>query len=278
MKKNITLYISLFLALSLTFAACKKDDDPEPVPTTSPTDSLTLLSDGFAIGAGIKVEVRAKAAYFAGYNKIYLYLKDSISGAAISSASVSLRPMMDMGTMMHSAPCENPVITTSSNGIYQGAVVFLMSSMGGSWTLNVSVENLSNGLSGIASIPVTVLDPSKSKVKSFISQLSSDTLVVSFLLPENPVVGLNDLEVVIHQRTNMGMDFPADSSLSVEISPLMVSMGHGSPFNVNPVHVGMGHYQGKVNYTMSGEWQINFTFKSGADVANNTIYFETLVP
>jgi len=276
MKKNLSLYLSLFLALTLAFTACKKDDDPAPI--TPPTAGLTLLSEGYATGAGVKVEVWAKAAYFTGYNTLYLYLKDSVSGAAINSATVSLNPMMDMGTMMHSAPSENPVNSSSSTGLYQSAVVFLMSSMGGAWTLNVDVDNLSNGLSGTAAIPVTVADLAVSRVKSFISQVSAETLVVSFLQPEKPVVGLNDLEVVIHKRTNMGMDFPADSSLSVEISPLMVFMGHGSPNNVNPVHMGMGHYKGKVNYTMSGDWQINFTFLSGTSVANNSLFFETLVP
>ena len=43
------------------------------------------------------------------------------------------------------------------------------------------------------------------------------------------------------------MSWPADSSLSVTITPEMPSMGHGSPNNINPVHVGKGHYKGKVN-------------------------------
>jgi len=37
----------------------------------------------------------------------------------------------------------------------------------------------------------------------------------------------------------------------------MPSMGHGSPNNVNPVLTKNGHYKGKVNFTMTGDWRIN---------------------
>lgn len=279
MKKKFFHYIVLLVSVSLVLSACKKDDDPAPTPVaTSPTAGLSLLSEAYAIGAGTKVEVWAQASYFTGYNKLYLFLKDSVSGAAVKNATIQLHPMMDMGTMMHSAPFENPASVLSSDGLYPCAVVFLMSSMGGTWTLDATITNNVNGLTGMASFNVSVADLSVSRIKSFISSTSSETLFVSLVKPATPVVGMNDLEVVIHKKINMGMEFPADSSLTVEISPLMVSMGHGSPNNVNPVHMGMGHYTGAVNYTMSGDWQINFTFKDGGTIANNTTFFETIVP
>ncbi len=278
MKNQLSYYISLLFAVAVLFSSCKKDEESStPIPV-SPTAGLTLLSEGYATGAATRVEVWAKKNYFTGYNSIYLYLKDSVSGAAVNSASCQLTPMMDMGTMVHTAPCENPAYTNSSDGLYPCAVVFVMSSMAGSWTLDITVNNLGNGKTGMASFPVTVIDPSVSRIKSFISQTSSETLFVSMIQPDEPTAGLNDLEVVIHRRGAMGMSWPADSSMTLEIEPIMVSMGHSSPNNVNPVHTGMGHYKGTVNYTMSGEWNINFTFLSGGLTANNNLYFETLVP
>ncbi len=279
MKKKFFHFILLFVSVSLVLSACKKDDDPAPTPVaTSPTAGLSLLSESYAIGAGTKVEVWAKTSYYTGYNQLYLFLKDSVSGAVVKNAAIQLHPMMDMGTMMHSAPYENPASALSSDGLYPCAVVFLMSSMGGTWTLDATINNNENGLAGMASFNVSVVDLPKSRIKSFISSTSSETLFVSLIKPADPVVGINDLEVVIHKRINMGMEFPADSGLTVEISPLMVSMGHGSPNNVNPVHMGMGHYRGAVNYTMSGDWQINFTFKDAGNIANSATFFETIVP
>lgn len=55
----------------------------------------------------------------------------------------------------------------------------------------------------------------------------------------------------------------------------MPSMGHGSPNNVNPVHIEKGHYRGKVNFTMTGEWQIKLkVFKNGV-LLRDDLMFET---
>ncbi|HNQ62285.1 MAG TPA: FixH family protein [Bacteroidia bacterium] len=279
MKTRFLLYILVILSAVLTISSCKKDDENTPSPASqNPTTGLTLLSEAYAIGAGTKVEVWARSAYVTGYNDLYLYLKDSVTGAVVQDADITLLPMMDMGMMMHSAPCEHPSSHHSQDGLYHCSVVFLMSSMGGTWTLDATIHNHANGKTGIASMTVNVAEAAVSRLKSFISSTGGETLFVSLVEPKNPVVGINNLEVVVHKRMNMGMEFPADSSMTIEISPLMVSMGHGSPNNVNPTHVGMGHYKGAVNYTMSGDWNINFTFKSGGMVANNTLYFETLVP
>lgn len=279
MKNKFLIYILFIFSLTVAFSSCKKDENntPDPIPY-DPTAGLTKLSEAYALGAATKVEVWAESGYVTGYNDLYLLLKDSISGAAVQDAEITLLPMMDMGTMMHSAPCEHPASHHSHDGKFHCSVVFLMSSMGGTWTLGATVHNHSNGKTGAASIAVNVAEASVSKLKSFISAVGGETLFVSLIEPKNPVVGMNDLEIVVHKRMNMGMEFPADSSLTIEISPLMVSMGHGSPNNVNPAHSGMGHYRGQVNYTMSGEWNINFTFRSGGAIANNTLYFETLVP
>jgi len=58
------------------------------------------------------------------------------------------------------------------------------------------------------------------------------------------------------------------------MEPEMPAMGHGSPNNVNPVAIGNGHYKGKVNFTMTGLWQVNLDFMMGADLADDTQFFE----
>jgi hypothetical protein len=53
----------------------------------------------------------------------------------------------------------------------------------------------------------------------------------------------------------------------------MPSMGHGSPNNVNPTSTGKGHYKGKVNFTMTGEWKINVAIKKGGSTVSNGLYY-----
>jgi hypothetical protein len=69
------------------------------------------------------------------------------------------------------------------------------------------------------------------------------------------------------------MNFPADNTYTIEITPEMPSMGHGSPNNVNPVNTGNGHYKGKVNFTMTGEWKVNVLVKKDGNAVSKNAYF-----
>ena len=70
------------------------------------------------------------------------------------------------------------------------------------------------------------------------------------------------------------MDFPAVNDYTVEIEPTMPSMGHGSPNNVNPVFTSMGHYVGKVNFTMTGLWNVKLTLKKNGVTIDNKQSFD----
>lgn len=51
-------------------------------------------------------------------------------------------------------------------------------------------------------------------------------------------------------------------------------MGHGSPNNVNPTNSGKGHYKGKVNFTMAGDWRINLDIYKNGAVVDTSLYFD----
>ena len=143
MKKSL-IFLS-FISLSLFYVSCTKDDAQEPDPTAG----LTKLTEGYAVGAATKVEVYIKEATLtSGYNKFYLALYDSVSGKRIDEAHIKLTPMMDMGMMKHSAPYENPESEDAVKHLYPCSVLFIMSSMGGSWTVNFSVHNHENDKEG----------------------------------------------------------------------------------------------------------------------------------
>ena len=148
-----------------------------------------------------------------------------------------------------------------------------MPSGSGSWTLQIKVLNNTTDKEGLIMIPLTITEPVLSKQKSFTAQHNGSKYFISLIEPSTPKIGINDFEIAIYKKTSM-MSWPADSSLSVTITPEMPSMGHGSPNNINPVHVGKGHYKGKVNFTMTGLWRINLDFMSGTAVADTTQYFD----
>jgi hypothetical protein len=63
---------------------------------------------------------------------------------------------------------------------------------------------------------------------------------------------------------------------SIVLTPEMPSMGHGSPNNVNPTFSSNGHYTGKVNYTMTGDWRLNLSLSQSGTLVKE-LYFDVVV-
>lgn len=250
----------MLLVALFAFASCSKDNDIN----TDQELKKTLIDEKTTPG-GVRVKLWADSEDLrVSWNKLYVSLKTS-SGANLTNASVTYKPVMDMMTMAHSSPAEQPVYNAEQS-LYEGAVVFSMpSGTMGSWTLTVSVNNE----------PVVfdiVVKPAAANTKHTAAIVGNDGIsyTVALIQPFKPKTGINDLQILVNKRQDM-MNFPAVEDLSVELNPEMPSMGHGSPNNVNPVHTGKGHYSGKVNFTMTGDWRLHFKLKRG-----NTIIVEDI--
>lgn len=272
MKRSI---LHLFLGaaiLATTFGACKKDDDVDPTPQDpgTPASGLTLLGTEYSVGGSMKVKLYAKSALLAEYTPLYLEVRDSASNALIETADITLNPVMDMGSMTHAAPVEQPA-GNAVNGKFEGAVVFQMPGETG-WLLSAIIEK-PDGTTGGAIFQVSVGVPAQPRTH-VVTALHDDTkLIISYLKPNSPQVGINDIEFTLHYQESMS-SFPAVTDYTIEINPQMPSMGHGSPNNVHPVHIGNGHYKGSVNFTMTGLWRVNLTIKDGLQIADSTAYFD----
>jgi hypothetical protein len=256
--------------LIIGFHSCTKDKIEEQDPTAG----LTKIYEGYATGAAAKVQLYSKeTSITTGYTKFFIALYDSVSGNRIDDAHITIAPLMDMGTIKHAAPFENPESEEAVNHLYPCSVTFIMSSMGGTWTFNIQVHNHQNGKTGSLTIPVTVAEPALSRMKSFTAKHDGSKYFISLIEPSKPKVGMNEMEIAIYKKASM-MSFPADSSLAVTLTPEMPTMGHGSPNNINPIHTGKGHYKGKVNFTMTGLWRLHLDYMSGTAVADSTQFFD----
>ena len=244
---------SCALLCAIIFSACKKENAKPAVidkiriaEITNNNIVITLWSDNQILNTG--------------YNKLYISLKNN-QGAEIGNATVTYVPMMDMISMKHSSPAEQPVYNSQLK-LYEGAVVFTMpASEMGTWQLDVTV----NG--ALVSFPVTINEAPQKHLATFVGT-DEHKYVLTLVPPVKWQVGINDLDILINQRASM-MNFPADNDFTIEFNPEMPSMGHGSPNNVNPVSTGSGHYKGKVNYTMTGDWRLHFKLKK-----NNVVIVE----
>lgn len=251
MKTKLTfayLISMLFLALS----ACKKEDSPIEGTNKFKIAEATLSGD-------TKVILWAdQATLSVAYTPLYLTVEGG--SGRITNSNITIHPEMDMHTMSHSSPTEQPVYNPTT-GLYIGAVVFTMPSGDmGTWKLTIDVDDQS------VDIPLTI-NPPATGTKLVGSYMGSDDVryTVSLVQPLVPKIGINDLEILVN-RSGHGHGFPPVEDLQIEFEPEMPSMGHGSPNNVNPVHTGNGRYKGKVNFSMSGDWRLNITLKKGETV------------
>lgn len=271
MKQIFTYIFSAALLFGL--ANCdKENNDPEP---PAPAPEKTLVGEEYALGAGLKIFYYAQEDPFVGYNKIYFTVKDSVSGEVVTSdLSIMFMPMMDMGMMQHSCPTEM-VEYNSDAKQFIGAATYVMPSTAGTWTLTTTVTNNSNGATGIAVFNFEVVELDEPQLTSFISDLDPTAkFFISLITPKDPQVGENAFEILINRKASM-MDWPYEPYLTVEIEPEMPSMDHGSPNNVNPTHIGNGHYKGVTNFTMTGWWRINMVIKDGeGNVIKDDVYLD----
>lgn len=272
MKK--IFFIAIVLAVSI-LSSCKKDSTIE---IEDPKKNLIKIADAFAIGSATKVELWSGTALNTGYQKLYIALSDSASGKALSRSSVQILPMMDMDMngvkTSHSAPLENPESMDADNTLFPCAAVFTMPSTGesGKWRMIVMVKKEGQTKYGKAEMAIQVKQSQPERVKNM-TAADGSKIIIAYISPSSPKVGVNDFEIAVFKKLDM-MTFSADDNYSIIMTPEMPSMGHGSPNNVNPALTKNGHYKGKVNFTMTGDWRINLVLNK--EGKSTTSFFDLL--
>ena len=272
MKVSMKFLVVGTVLVSTIFTGCKKEEDPV-VTNPSNTEGLVMIASGYTDAGSMKISLYSTDSLYSRYTNLFVEVRDSATDAVIEDAEVTIMPMMQMPTMQHSAPYENPSSMSAVDGLFPCAVVFQMPGEMG-WSLSIAVHENVNGGMGEVTFPLMVKNPSPTKTR-VVTPLNDpmSRLVISYVQPMDPKVGINDFEITLHSRETM-MSWPGIENYTVEIEPEMPSMGHGSPNNVNPTDAGNGHYNGSVNFTMTGLWRINLNIMDGSTVVDSTAYFE----
>lgn len=265
------LVFSLLLLCTLALFSCSKDENPIAPATNNPSGVVKV---GEQMESNIKVELFVFNKIETGYNKFYVKLTEMNTNTVLRDAHVSLIPIMDMGTMKHSAPVEQPDEKAVAN-LFPCAVVFTMpESEMQKWTLRVDVHDHSSDKSYTVVFPLSVHSDDHEHTHTLVGS-DGASYVVTMMCLCDATVGMNTAEFLVHRRQDM-MTFSAVTDLTLVMTPDMPSMGHGSPNNVDPIHKGNGHYEGKVNFTMTGEWRIQVELYQGSTVIGTTAFTTTL--
>jgi hypothetical protein len=274
MKSTIFYFINIILFFTL-FVSCQKDEDIKP-------NSINYLkiAEALSDGSSFTVEMYAKDSLFVGYNKVYYKVTDTSTGLKLSQATLLLKPLMDMTTFFHACPFENPEVNVNADNYFEGAIVFSMPGSNNSWSLSVDVTAAGKTETANLAIDKVIGTTPVQKIVVMDSVITAGVLTVtkfpiSIVKPATWKVGMNTFEITINMMQSMMM-FPICEDFTVEITPEMPSMGHGSPNNVNPVYIGNGHYLGSVNFTMTGDWRINMSIKKSNWIKARKAYFDIL--
>jgi hypothetical protein len=274
MKRAILLIGGVIIS-ALILNSCKKDSSDDPSTTT-----YLKFGEATSVNSTFSVEMCSCDSLFVGYNNLYFKVINKSSGQLVKQATITLHPIMDMVTFTHACPVENPPETANADGYFNGVVLF---SMPGTNSWSVSANITAGGIKDSVFIPLSQVSGTTPARKIVVIDSLETTpgtwkitkYPMSLVMPASWQVGLNKFEFTIHKMASM-YSFPAVTDMTVEITPEMPSMGHGSPNNVNPVHVGNGHYSGTVNFTMTGDWRIHLKLTQNGRVITDKAYFDIL--
>jgi hypothetical protein len=270
MKRSVLF--SILVAVLIIVACKKKDDDSDNMKNS---DEFEIILSVVSYDNNFSVVLLANDTLAEGYNRVYFDVTDNITDEPVTDANISLLPVMNMTTMQHAAPVENPAGVVNEYGYFEGAVVFIMpSNPDEGWVLDVVIQSATKTDTAHVVIPeVKAMD--EPRIIRVMAPEDSTRYFISLVEPSSPAVGINQFEVTVHYRNNM-MSFPPSSDVILEIEPEMPSMDHGSPNNEHPVHTTNGHYLGKVNFTMTGWWRVHLTMKKEGTVIADDLHFDII--
>lgn len=268
--KNIVIKLSYILLPVLLFACTDTNVTPN-------TTNYNKLAEAVSSGSSFNVEMLTKDSLIVGYSKVYFKVTDKTTNQSINQAVLALHPLMDMGTIKHACPWENPSSIKNADGLYEGAILFSMIGTN-SWSVSVDVTANNKTESVKFDIPKVIATNPVQKIVVIDSVITSGTLVqtkypISLVTPKVWKVGMNPFEITINCMQDM-MTFPSCNDFSIELTPEMPSMGHGSPNNINPILMSNGHYIGTVNFTMTGAWRVNMLIKKSNWAVAKKAYFD----
>jgi hypothetical protein len=257
---DLTMRSYLYIFLALAVWSCD---------ATEPGEEGTQIIVGEASDDQHTVVLAAYDTLGVGVNSINFGIRNIGQGANLAGYTLTIAPLMNMMTMNHSAPFTNPAIITDEDNWYIGEVVFIMASGDmGYWEIYV---NYTDGATDTGSVIVPVEVKDNDCRRDAIATDDSSALIVMLVGLIAPEVGLNDIGFTVHKKASM-MNFPPVENLTLEMTPFMPTMGHGSSNNVNPVYSENGHYDGAVNFTMTGLWRIDLVLKRDSIIIGEVSY------
>ena len=229
-----------------------------------------------------------------GYNEIRLKITNSQTTGNVSASEVTFLPVMtNTGGSDSSCPHRYNLDYKVADGYFSGYAVFTgESSTAKRWKLYISFKVNNQTYTVTRDISVQE-QPNKNLNMTSFTGNDGEEYIIALVSPQKPKVAENKLVAGIYKYnrpTSAPGTFPDTSQFSysevsgytLQIDPRMPepSMGnHSSPNNQDLIQQSDRLYHGVVNYTMTGNWTLNFIMlNQNGQIVKGTIVPTTFTP
>lgn len=267
--KKIIYTFGLFLPL--IFSSCSSDNQQE-VEVPQKVTSLKRVFESKTLHHTLTL-YSPDGSLYKGYNTLTIEIKDK-EGNICDVDSLEFTPMMTMTQKNFKHTCPHQRVFQKAGRFFQGYSLFQMETGdAGYWDLNFTytIAKEKYKVEG-QRVEIKEKNGIYSSFKSFTSPLDGAKYFIS-LANHSPKIGLNKSVKIMLKSVRAGevvdgvkqMEFFTPEGYTIEIDPRMagVEMGnHSSANNIQPVLGDDGLYVATLNYTMGGNWTLNFIIKN----------------
>lgn len=261
-----------FAVLFIAVTSCSKDKTNYDIDTDIP-DKPEFSEATVLTATGYKISIETfNGSFYRGYNEVRLTVSDLKTGLKASLDELTLTPIMKgIDNVEDSCPHHLELVREGDKVYYSGYIVFTEESKEEEavWKLHLSFK--SNGELVVVDekeIGVKKQDNKNLGMVSFIGN-DDEQYYIALVSPHRPKVAENTLVAGLFKLADASQKTYVElKNYTLLLDPRMPdrSMGnHSSPNNKDLTQRKDGLYQGVVNYTMKGNWTLNFMLLNDKD-------------
>ncbi len=259
----------LFFLSAVCFAAlsCTKEKTDYEGAIDSETPGHIAFKEATAIhSGGYHISIEAlNGTFYKGYNEIRVKITNSSTSVKADVAGVTFLPITtdaDGGT--NSCPHRYDLAYKPDSNYFSGYSVFTSESgADGTWALDIGFTVANQTYT--ATLPIVVQEQTNQNLNmTAFTGKDDEQYIIALVSPQRPKVAENELIAGIYRLNTLTpsrFSYTEVSGYTLMLDPRMPepSMGnHSSPNNVDLTQQSDGLYHGVVNYTMTGNWTLNF--------------------
>lgn len=268
--------VLLLATLSAVLYSCTKEKTDYEAEKEREITEITDFKEVFSVQSGAYT-IRAEAldgTLFTGYNALRLKVTEGANHRPITQAELNWSPRQRLSDgRLLSGPHNDtfPFIEAEGNDsdYYAGYLVFSRpSSPDQPWEIQLELTVDGQPMVLSQQVVVQIQTNSNLGMVEFIGK-DAKPYLIALIAPQKPEVGENQLIAGIFQRVD-SLHYVSVEGHQLQLDPRMPepSMGnHSSPNNQDLLPRADGWYEGRVNYTMTGNWTLNFILLDPAGTA-----------